>query len=91
MKETAMLTYPELTAIVAKQHANELIEEASRYRLAAALRRGRRQLWPDSLPRSTATVRVPDASSTRGNTVAPVSRLDPCEVRPAELAQGRAR
>ena len=82
-----MLSYPELTAVVAKQHADELREEASRYRLAAALRRGRRQLWPDSLPRQT----VADRAAERGNTVAPVSRLDVCEVRPAELAQGRAR
>jgi hypothetical protein len=90
MKEPVMLSYPELTAIVAKQHSNELIEEASRYRLAAALRRGRRQLWPDS-PVPSSMAHAPDRSSARGNTVAPVSRLDSCEVRPAELAQGRAR
>lgn len=44
---------PELLSRLAHEHTVELIEEASRHRLATALRRGRRQLWPDSQePRS---------------------------------------
>ncbi len=43
-----MFTQPDLLVIVAKQHVNEMIEEASRHNLAAALRRSRRQRGPDS-------------------------------------------
>jgi hypothetical protein len=41
-----MYTHPDLMSIAAKQHLQELAEEASKYRLAAALRRGRRQRSP---------------------------------------------
>jgi hypothetical protein len=41
-----MFTHPDLMSIVAKQHLKELAEEASKHRLAAELRRGRRQRWP---------------------------------------------
>jgi hypothetical protein len=43
-----MFTHPDLLAIVAKQHVNEMIEEASKHNLATALRRSRRQRGPDS-------------------------------------------
>ncbi len=43
-----MFTHPDLVTIVAKQHVNDLIEDASKHRLASALRRGRRQRGPDS-------------------------------------------
>jgi hypothetical protein len=41
-----MFTHPDLMSIVAKQHLKELAEQASKHRLAAELRRGRRQRWP---------------------------------------------
>ena len=45
-----MFTPTALIVQAAHEHVNDLIEEASRHRLASALRRGRRQLWPESLP-----------------------------------------
>jgi len=45
-----MFTPTAIIAQAAHEHVHDLIEEASRHRLASALRRGRRQLWPDSLP-----------------------------------------
>ena len=41
-----MFTHPDLMSIVSKQHLKELADQASKHRLAAELRRGRRQLWP---------------------------------------------
>ncbi|HEX6499803.1 MAG TPA: hypothetical protein VF054_12330 [Micromonosporaceae bacterium] len=36
-----MFTHPEIHILIAKQHENELIEQATRYRLAATASRGR--------------------------------------------------
>jgi len=43
-----MINHPNLYAEAARQHAQGLIDEASRHRLARALRRRARQHWPDS-------------------------------------------
>jgi hypothetical protein len=43
-----MMYHPDLLADAARQHAQGLIVEASRHRLARALRRRARQHWPDS-------------------------------------------
>ena len=46
-KEKDMFTDPDLYRYVAKQREHELIEDASRQRLARSLRRTRRGRWPD--------------------------------------------
>ena len=43
-----MLTHPDLMASAARQHTESLIEDATKHRLARALRRRPRQHWPDS-------------------------------------------
>ena len=71
-----MFTNTDLLVAAAKQHVDELLEEASRHRLAASLRRGRRQLWPESRPTATATV---PPTKSRPELVGAASRLAPCE------------
>jgi hypothetical protein len=51
----------DLTVQVAAAHRTELIEQASRHRLVASLRKGRRQRSPDLDPRASATVTSRDA------------------------------
>lgn len=43
-----MFTHPDLELTLAKYHARDLIEEADRHRLAAAVRRRRGRKWPKS-------------------------------------------
>jgi hypothetical protein len=74
-----MFYHHALLAQMAHEHIEELVEEASRYRLASALRRGRRQLWPDDSARS---VGAPDAARAAG-------RLASCEVLPQAAARVR--
>jgi hypothetical protein len=55
------MTHPSVLSDLAAQHVNELVHEANTHRLAAALRRSRRQRWPDDhLPaeRGTAALRA---------------------------------
>jgi hypothetical protein len=73
--------YQDLAVAGARYRIDELIEEASRYRLAAALRRGRRQLWPES-KRSAgpdAVVGGSGAEKKQAELVGAVSRLAACE------------
>jgi hypothetical protein len=65
------MNHYQLMTLLAHDHIQELTEEASRHRLARALRRGRRQLWPDSHPE----VGPPKS-------VGPAGRVGSCEVRP---------
>ena len=76
-----MSYYQDLAVSAARQHIDELLEEASRYRLAAALRRGRRQLWPESRRASgpDAIVAGSGAEKKEPELVGAVSRLAPCE------------
>jgi hypothetical protein len=71
-----MFTHTDLLTSAAKQHVDELIEEASRHRLAASLRRGRRQLFPES--HAPAEAAVPPTINGP-EVVGPASRLAPCE------------
>jgi hypothetical protein len=76
-----MSAYQELAVAAARYHIDELIEDASRYRLAAALRRGRRQLWPESRRASgpDAVVAGSGAEKKHAEHVGAVSRLASCE------------
>lgn len=69
-----MFTHPEMLAAVARQHVGDLVEEASRDRLATALRRNRRHRGR--------------ARPARQKVSAPASTLVSCEVRRAGVAQG---
>jgi hypothetical protein len=75
------LYYQDLSVSAARQHIDELLEEASRYRLAAALRRGRRQLWPESRRASGPDAVVGGSGAEKKETelVGAVSRLAACE------------
>jgi hypothetical protein len=77
-KEPTMMYHPALLSQIAHEHIDALVEEASRHRLASALRRGRRQLWPDS----NRSIGVRETAATAG-------RLAPCEVLPRAAAQVR--
>jgi hypothetical protein len=80
-EEHTVSYYQDLAVAAARHHIDELIEEASRYRLAATLRRGRRQLWPES-KRSAgpdAVVGGSGAEKKQAELVGAVSRLAPCE------------
>jgi len=48
-----MFTHPDTMIMLAKHHVDELIEEASRQRLAASFRHTRRQRWPGLHRRSS--------------------------------------
>ena len=76
-----MSIHQDLAAAAARYHIDDLIEEASRYRLAAALRRGRRQLWPESKRAAgpDAVVAGTGAEKKERELVAAVSRLAACE------------
>jgi hypothetical protein len=86
-----MMVHEDLVAASARYRIDELIEEASRYRLAAALRRGRRQLWPGSLSPKSQRSAGPDAvvagagaekkqaEKKQAELVGAVSRLAPCD------------
>jgi hypothetical protein len=83
-----MFTHPEVLATMAKQHIDELVNEAARNRLATALRRSRRQRWPDS----QYPVRTADSQpASTPEMSAPAGTLALCEVRPAGAARGQAR
>jgi hypothetical protein len=89
--------YQDLTVAAARHHIDEMVEEASRYRLAAALRRGRRQLWPESRRATGPDAVVHGSGSEKKQTdlVGAVSRLAACEgqqtsPRGAEEAVGTA-
>jgi hypothetical protein len=76
------MNHYQLLTLLAQEHIQELNEQASRHRLATALRRGRRKLWPEShvprrrgTPESHREVAAPSASRNAG-------RLAPCEVLP---------
>ncbi len=71
-----MFTHTDLLVSAAKQHVDDLIEEASRHRLAASLRRGRRQLWPESKAKAKAAV---PPTKSQPELVGAASRLAPCE------------
>jgi hypothetical protein len=73
-----MFNHPDLMLLMAREHNKELIEHASRHRLASALRRGARQLWPDSQPK------VRD-----DKTVAKVSKLGGCDGLPQVVGQAQ--
>ena len=73
-----MYSHPELLTSMARQHTQELVEQASRHRLATALRRGRRQLWPDSQP----TLEQTELSPLAG-------RLAACDGLPRVVGQAR--
>lgn len=82
-----MLNHPALLVAVATQRHKELVEEASAFRLAAALRRPRRQHWPDdSSPAGQATkgrhrdYRDLDQQKSRSEMSDRIARLDSCEV-----------
>ena len=47
-------------SIVAKQHVKDLAEQASKHRLAAELRRGRRQRWPSPNRKADSTAAALD-------------------------------
>jgi hypothetical protein len=66
-----MMYHHQMLAGVAHEHIDELVEQASRHRLATALRRGRRQLWPEQQPK------VATRNSVRG-----AGSLVSCEVSP---------
>ena len=78
-----MYHYQELNVGAAKHHVNALLEEASRYRLAAALRRGRRQLWPESdqaaAPAESGVLPLVEAVEKERELVGALSRLAACE------------
>ena len=76
-----MSIYQELAVAAARHHIDDLIEEASRYRLAAALRRGRRQLWPESRRAAGPDAVVAGSGSEKKGTdlVGAVSRLAACD------------
>jgi hypothetical protein len=100
-----MMVYPEMLTAVARQHVDQLIEEASRYRLSASLRKGRRQLWPESAPdaahgprpKTPAHVKESRPQITTSETVSPASRVAACDaqtgtsraVEPAGTARAR--
>jgi hypothetical protein len=73
-----MFNHPDLMLLMAREHNRELVEQASRHRLARALRRGTRQLWPDSQP-----ARGPEKA------VAKVSKLGGCDGLPRVVGQAR--
>jgi hypothetical protein len=80
-EELTVTYYQDLAVAAARHHIDELIEEASRYRLAATLRRGRRQLWPES-KRPTgpdAVVGGSGAEKKQAEHVGAVSRLASCD------------
>jgi hypothetical protein len=80
-----MFTHPEALATMARQHIDELVDEAARNRLAAQLRRSRRQRWPAShRTASTADHRA----ASMAESVGPAGTLALCEVRPAGAAKG---
>ncbi len=68
------MNHYQLMSLLAHEHIQELNEQASRHRLATALRRGRRKLWPESHVQHR-EVAAPDHSRNAG-------RLVPCEVQP---------
>ena len=74
-----MFTHPDLMLEVAKQHRQELIDNARRYRLF------HRRPKPVARP-------APDdrQGHAPGNNVGPLGRLSVCEM-PRELTAGRAR
>jgi hypothetical protein len=72
------MNHYQLLTLLAQEHIQELNEQASRHRLATALRRGRRKLWPESrrwTPDRHREVAAPKPSHNAG-------RLAPCEVLP---------
>ena len=73
-----MMYHPTLLSQIAHERVEALVEEASRHRLASALRRGRRQLWPDS----NRSMGVPETAVAAG-------RLASCEVLPRAAVQVR--
>jgi hypothetical protein len=94
--EEVVVTHPEVLATMAKQHIDDLVEEAARNRLATALRRSRRQRWPSS-QRAVPTAESRPASTVESRpvgaaeSVGPAGTLVLCEVRPAGAARGQAR
>jgi hypothetical protein len=93
-----MFTPTAIIAQAAEQRVQGLIEEASRHRLATALRRGRRQLWPDSLPatgrpvaRAARAVPITERDRKPENVSYPAGSLMECEVPSADLTRGRVR
>jgi hypothetical protein len=86
-----MLNHPALFAAIATQHHKELIEEASAYRLVAALRKSRRESrvrWPDDPSPSDHRTggrhrdirRIDEKIKREENLSQPLARLDSCEV-----------
>jgi hypothetical protein len=73
-----MLNHPALLEEIAAQHNKNLIDSASKYRLAAATSRHRRQRWPDSP--SSASERNGGAAGGRTDDRRTVGTLASCEI-----------
>jgi hypothetical protein len=83
-----MFTHPEALATMVRQHIDELVDEAARNRLAAQLRRSRRQRWPAShRTASTADHRTASTADHRTASTADHRTASTADHRAASMAE----